>query len=193
MEPIFFPTPEDLRRWFIAHHAKEKELWVGYYKKGTKVQSITWPQSVDQALCFGWIDSVRYSVDAHRYCNRFTPRKKNSSWSEVNLRRIEELDRMGLVMEAGRKVWMERNLDQTNRYSFEQTNVGLAPDYNAQFQANEVAWENWNSMVPSYRKPAIWWVMSAKQEATRLKRLGILIECSEQNRRIPPLRRKSEE
>ncbi len=177
----------------MAHHASAKELLVGYYKKGSKIDSIDWPQSVDQALCFGWIDGIRRSIDDKRYCIRFTPRRKNSMWSAVNLRRIEELDAMGLLTDAGRKVWMERNPDQQNGYSFEQENHVLAPQYEVAFQANQVAWENFNRMVPSYRKPALWWVMQAKQESTQLKRLGILIECSEANRKIPSLRRKPEE
>lgn len=188
MEPQYFATPEEFRNWFLTNHLREKELLVGYYKKGSKIQSIDWPQSVDQALCFGWIDGVRRSIDTHRYSIRFTPRKKNSIWSAVNLKRIEELDKMGLLTDTGRKVWQERNPKMAGRYSFEQESHGLAPQYEAIFQENGLAWENWNKMVPSYRKPAMWWVMSAKQEATQRKRLAELIECSEQNLRIPQLR-----
>jgi len=193
MEPTYFATPEEFRNWFIAHHAHEKELIVGYYKKGSKIESIDWPQSVDQALCFGWIDGVRRTVDEHRYCIRFTPRRKNSMWSAVNLKRIVELDALGLLTEAGRKVWTERNPAKEYGYSFEQEKHGLSPQFEALFQANAEAWENFNRMIPSYRKPAMWWVMQAKQASTQEKRLGILIECSAANRKIPPLRRKTEE
>lgn len=193
MEPVYFPTPEDLRNWFLANHTHAPELIVGYYKKGSKVLSIDWPQSVDQALCFGWIDGVRRGIDADRYCIRFTPRRKNSIWSAVNLRRFEELDRMGLVTEAGRRVFDARNPEKAQLYSFEQENPFLSEEYEAIFKANPVAWEKWNAMILSYRKPASWWVMSAKQEATRLKRLETLIQCSEIGRKIPPLRRKPEE
>lgn len=188
LDPTYFPTPEDLRKWFTAHHADAKELLVGYYKKGSKVQSIDWPQSVDQALCFGWIDGVRRSIDGNRYCIRFTPRKKNSIWSAVNLKRIEELDQMGLLTDAGRKVWMARNPDQQNKYSFEQAEVGLSPAYTATFQQHTTAWERWEGMAPSYRKAAIWWVMSAKQPATQLSRLQTLIDNSAQGERIPAMR-----
>lgn len=193
MEPTYFPTPEDLRNWFVANHLNAKELLVGYYKKGSKVMSIDWPQSVVQALCFGWIDGVRRSIDDNRYCIRFTPRKKNSMWSAVNLKLIAELDQQGLLTDAGRKVWQERNPNKANGYSFEQDSHALAPEFEAKLRENAVAWENWNKMVPSYRKPAMWWITSAKQEATQLKRLAILIECCAINRKIPPLRRKPEE
>ncbi|MEY3441911.1 MAG: hypothetical protein RLZZ519_192 [Bacteroidota bacterium] len=193
MEPTYFATPEDFRNWFLVNHLHEKELVVGYYKKGSKIQSIDWPQSVDQALCFGWIDGVRRSVDANRYSIRFTPRRKNSIWSSVNLKRIVELDEMGLLTDAGRKVWEERNPEKCEVYSFEQQSHGLSPQYEAQFQANADAWANFNRMIPSYKKPAMWWVMSAKQVATQEKRLAILIECSEANRKIPSLRRRPEE
>lgn len=172
----------------MDNHLHAKELIVGYYKKGSKIESIDWPQSVDQALCFGWIDGVRRSIDGHRYSIRFTPRKKNSIWSAVNLKRIEELDAMGLLTDTGRKVWMNRNPDMAGRYSFEQEKIGLGPQYEEIFQAHPEAWENFNNMVPSYRKPAIWYVMQAKQEATQRKRLDILIEHSALNQRIPPLR-----
>jgi uncharacterized protein YdeI (YjbR/CyaY-like superfamily) len=188
MEPTYFATPEDFRKWFMDNHLHAKELVVGYYKKGSKIQSIDWPQSVDQELCFGWIDGVRRSIDGNRYSIRFTPRKKNSIWSAVNLKRIEELDAMGLLTDTGRKVWMNRNPDMAGRYSFEQEKIGLAPQYEEIFQTHPEAWENFNKMVPSYRKPAIWWVMQAKQEVTQRKRLDILIENSALNQRIPTLR-----
>jgi uncharacterized protein YdeI (YjbR/CyaY-like superfamily) len=193
MEPTYFATPEELRKWFTANHQHEKELIVGYYKKGSGIESIDWPQSVDQALCFGWIDGRRNGIDDHRYKIRFTPRKKNSIWSAVNLKRIKELDEMGLLTDAGRKVWEERNPKQQNRYSFEQQDLGLGKEYETEFQQHTEAWENFSRMVPSYRKPAMWWVVSAKQEATQRKRLAILIECSAINRKIPPLRRTPNE
>jgi uncharacterized protein YdeI (YjbR/CyaY-like superfamily) len=193
MEPTYFPTPEDFRNWFLRNHAVAAELIVGFYKKGSKIDSITWPQSVDQALCFGWIDGVRRSVDDLRYSIRFTPRRKNSIWSAVNLKRIAELDALGLVTDAGRKVWLGRHPSQESGYSLKAGNPILPAEYEAQFQANAAAWAHWDRMAPSYRKQAKWWVMQAKQVATQQKRLAILIDCCTQNQKIPPLRRKPEE
>jgi len=168
------------------------ELEVGFYKKNASEKGITYKEAVDQALCFGWIDGVRNSVDETRYKNRFTPRKPKSIWSAVNIKRVGELAQLGLMHPAGQKVFDKRDVKKSNLYSFERENVALSEEFEKKFQENKVAWEFFKSKPPSYQKPALWWVMSAKQEETRLKRLTTLIEDSEKGRKISPLRRKSE-
>lgn len=193
MDILFFPTPADFRAWLEQNHDKETELWVGFYKKGSEKPSITWPESVDQALCFGWIDGIRKSIDTESYKIRFTPRKPNSIWSAVNLKKMDELMAQGLVMPAGMAIYEKRNLKKQEIYSFEQENIELGETYQNQFQANAKAWELFQGMPPSYRKTAIWWVISAKQESTRLKRLAVLMECSEAGKKIPSQRREKDE
>lgn len=193
MQVTFFATAADFRAWLEANHDQETALQVGYYKVGTGKPSISYKESVDQALCFGWIDGVRNSIDAESYTIRFTPRKPRSIWSAVNIRRVAELTEMGLMHPAGLKAFTERDPAKANQYSFEQkTDPTLPPEYEAQFRANAAAWAHFQSRPPSYRKPAIWWVISAKQEATRLKRLATLIEDSAAGRKIAPLTRKNE-
>ena len=189
MDVIYFKSPAEFRAWLEANGDQAQELWVGYHKKNTGQPSMTWPESVDQALCYGWIDGVRKSVDADRYAIRFTPRKPTSIWSAVNLKRVEELTRLGLMQPAGLKVFNARDQEKTNLYSFEREAAQLSPEQKAQFQANVRAWEFFQTQPASYRKPALWWVLSAKQEATRVKRLAALIGDSEQGRRIKQLRR----
>ncbi|MDX2304078.1 MAG: YdeI/OmpD-associated family protein [Microscillaceae bacterium] len=193
MNILFFPTPADFRAWLEQNHDKETELWVGFYKKGSEKPSITWPESVDQALCFGWIDGIRKSIDTESYKIRFTPRKPNSIWSAVNLKKMDELMAQGLVMPAGMAIYEKRNLKKQEIYSFEQENIELGETYQSQFKENAKAWKLFQAMPPSYRKTAIWWVISAKQESTRLKRLAILMECSEAGNKIPSQRREKDE
>lgn len=188
-ELIFFSHHLEWRQWLEENHATAEELWVGYFKKGAKKPTLTWPESVDHALCFGWIDGIRKSIDGDRYKIRFTPRRPRSIWSAVNLKRIEELLEEGLMQPAGIKAYETRDEKKTNQYSFERENIALDPGYEAEFKANAKAWAFFQAQVPSYRKPAIHWVMSAKQEATRLKRLATLIKDSEEGERIAPLRR----
>lgn len=190
MEKIFFfKTQSELRTWFITHHESLNEAWIGFYKRDSGKQSITWPESVEEALCFGWIDGVRKSIDENRYKIRFTPRKKESIWSQINLRKMEELIAKKLLYPAGLKAYSERNAEKVKRYSFEQENHTLDSASEKKFKTKRKAWENFSAMPPSYRKPAIWWVISAKREETRKSRLEILISCSQQNERIPMLRR----
>jgi uncharacterized protein YdeI (YjbR/CyaY-like superfamily) len=190
MEPQFFATPAELRVWLEENHDKADELWVGLYKKGTGKPSVTWPDVVDQALCFGWIDGIRRSIDSESYTNRITPRRKNSNWSAVNIKRIRELIDEGLVHPAGLKAFEARTEERSEVYSYEQRHsVRLDEAMEERFKGNEKAWEYFQSQPPGSRRLALWWVMSAKREETRLKRLATLIECSEQGRPIPLLMR----
>lgn len=189
-EPIFFDSPAAFRRWLERHHAKAQVLWVGYHKKDTGVPSLTWPESVDEALCFGWIDGVRRSVDAGRYKIRFTPRREGSVWSAVNLKRVEALIATGRMAPAGLTAYAARCEERTNRYSFEQAGAGLAPAHERRFRREREAWKFWSEQPPGYRKVASWWVESAKQEETRLRRLERLIADAAAGRRLAPLRRE---
>jgi uncharacterized protein YdeI (YjbR/CyaY-like superfamily) len=187
MEATFFASEAEWRAWLEANHDTATELVVGFYKVGSGKPSVTYPQAVDQALCFGWIDGVRRSIDGESYSNRFTPRKKDSTWSAVNIKRIGELTEQGKMHAAGLRVFTERDQTKQNRYSNEQEKIELPAEYEAQFRANAAAWEHFQSRPPSYRRTAIWWVISAKQEATRLKRLATLIEDSAAGRKIAAL------
>lgn len=190
IQPTFFATPSDFRQWLKKNHASAKELWVGFHKKGTGKPSITWPESVDQALCFGWIDGLRKSFEAESYVIRFTPRKPTSIWSAVNTKRAQELIRLGLMQPAGKRVFEGHDAKKSNLYSFERKSVSLGPAYEKQFRTNRDAWAFFQSQPPWYRKTATWWAMSAKQEETRQRRLATLISDSEAGRRIGPLRRE---
>ena len=181
--PTFFKTPGYFRKWLQENHARKDELWVGFYKVKTGIPSMTWPQSVDQALGFGWIDGIRKSIDDKSYMIRFTPRRSGSIWSAVNLKRFVE----GLITPAGQATFDARDKRKTNRYSFEQDKVNLPAEYEKQFRRNRKAWTFFQSLPPSAKKPSVWWVMSAKRKETQLKRLGILISSSEKQEKIPPL------
>jgi uncharacterized protein YdeI (YjbR/CyaY-like superfamily) len=188
MEPAFFETPADFRAWLEQHHETERELLVGFYKKGSGKPSITWPESVDQALCFGWIDGVRRSLGAEAYSIRFTPRKPRSNWSAINVRRMKELGDEGLVHPAGEAAFERRSDDRTAIYSYEQRkNAQLPEEFEARLRANSAAAEFFDSQPPWYRRTAAHWVISAKREATRERRLAQLIEDSANGRRIGPL------
>jgi len=178
MKPTFFPTPDDFRKWLEEHHATHSELLVGFYKKGTGTLSITWPESVDQALCFGWIDGIRKRIDDASYMIRFTPRKPNSVWSGVNINRVAELDNKGLMHPAGRKAFESRRENKSGIYSYEQRTAELPEEYDKKLKRNKAAWLFFYAQTPSYRKAATWYVVSAKQEETRLRRLERLIEDS---------------
>lgn len=185
MEIKFFKTPNDFRRWLERHHANTPELWVGYYKKDSGKPSMTWPESVDQALCFGWIDGIRKSVDEISYTIRFTPRKSKSIWSVVNIRRAQELGEQGLMQPAGLKAFAARTENRSGVYAYEQRGEGLAAPYEKILRRNKAAWAFFQAQTPSYRKLASWWVVSAKREETRLKRLEKLIEDSAHGRTLP--------
>jgi uncharacterized protein YdeI (YjbR/CyaY-like superfamily) len=190
VSPTFFATPADFRAWLEAHHASETELLVGFHKKGSGTPSITWPESVDEALCFGWIDGVRRSLDADAYTVRFTPRKRKSYWSIVNIRRAGELIAEGRMRPAGLAAFEARAGERSGVYSFEQKDeVRFDPEQAARFQADAQAWDFFQAQAPWYRRTATWWVISAKQEATRARRLATLMEDSAAGRLIAGLRR----
>jgi uncharacterized protein YdeI (YjbR/CyaY-like superfamily) len=183
----FFPTQSDLRKWFTRNHKQSDEIWVGYYKKDTGEKSITWQESVDEALCFGWIDGIRKSINEESYKIRFTPRRKGSNWSAVNIKRIKELIKFGLVKPAGLEVFKNRDAKKDEQYSFEQQKVELPKTFEKKIKANSKAWEYFIKLPPYAKRLSTWWVISAKREETKLKRLDILIQCSEEGRKIPPL------
>jgi len=162
------------------------------YKKGSGKPSITWPELVDQLLCFGWIDGVRKSVDEDAYTIRITPRKPGSIWSAVNTKRAQELIELGLMQPAGRAAFDARDEEKTKRYSFQRTRVRLGKEYESEFRANRDAWEYFQRQPPGYRTLALWWIVSARQEDTRRRRLATLISDSEKQQRLAPLRPKSE-
>jgi uncharacterized protein YdeI (YjbR/CyaY-like superfamily) len=188
-DAIFFDSPEAFRGWLQANHDSETEVFVGYWKKATGKQTMTWSQAVDQALCFGWIDSVLRSIDDERHMQRFTPRKPGSNWSKVNVEKVAKLEAEGLMTEAGRKAFEARTKDKTGVYSFEaRERAELPPEYAEQLAANAAANEYFERRAPSYRRTAVHWVVSAKREETRLRRLGQLIDCSAKGEDLPQFR-----
>jgi uncharacterized protein YdeI (YjbR/CyaY-like superfamily) len=187
--PRFFATPADFRAWLAEHHETETELLVGFYKKGSGRPSITWPESVDEALCFGWIDGVRRRVDDEAYSIRFTPRKRSSIWSTVNVRRMGELVAAGLVAPAGLRAFEARREDRSGVYGHERaTPAELEPDQQRRLEADAEAWAWFSAQAPSYRRTAIHWVVSAKRAETRERRLATLIEDSRAGVKVKPLR-----
>ncbi len=189
--PVFFDTPADFRAWLASYHSKAPELWVGFRKVATGMPSITWPESVDQALCFGWIDGLRKSVDADAYMIRFTPRRAGSTWSAVNIRRVAALTAAGLMQPAGLRAFEARIEEKSGIYSYETRPETLPEPYAAIMRKNRAAWKDFGQRSPSYRRGAIGWVISAKTEETRLRRLAILIDCSAKGDPIPQLDRRS--
>lgn len=188
----FFATAALFRSWLEEHHESHDELWVGLYKKSSGRPSITWPEAVDEALCFGWIDGLRRSVDGDSYEIRFTPRKPASNWSAVNIARVEALLEEGRMHTAGIAAYQRRLEKKSRVYSYEQRKrATLDAEAEAKFRAHPEAWAFFESQPPGYRKTAVFWVVSAKREETRRRRLATLIEDSAQGLRIAPLRRSS--
>jgi len=183
VNPKFFTTPSAFRKWLAANHTKSKELWVGFYKKTSVKPSITWPESVE-ALCFGWIDGIRKNIDEESYMIRFTPRKPTSIWSAVNIRNAEKLIEQKRMEPAGLKAYQARKENRSGIYSYEQRSPELVEPYLGKLKRNKAAWKFFQAQPPSYRKVMNWWVVSAKQEVTRLKRLEQLIKESAQRRRM---------
>jgi uncharacterized protein YdeI (YjbR/CyaY-like superfamily) len=189
MKIKFFKSPADFRAWLEQHHATMQELWVGYYKKDSGRPSMTWPESVDEALCFGWIDGIRKSVDEISYTIRFTPRRPRSTWSAVNINRVQELTRQGRMRLAGEKAFEARTENRSGIYAYEQRKPELDEPYSKRLRQNKEAWKFFQAQPASYRKTAGWWVLSAKKEETRLRRLEKLIEDSAQGHTIPQFTR----
>lgn len=188
MKPKFFKTQKDLRKWLGKNHDKLSEQWIGYYKKSTGKESITWSESVDQAICFGWIDGLRKSIDDESYMIRFTPRKLESNWSAVNIEKVKKLTKLGLMKPEGIAAYQKRKEHKSKVYSYEQKEVKLDKKYIDMIKANKKAWQYFNKLLaPSAKKVSIRWVMSAKQEKTRLKRLKILIDSCSKEEKIPAL------
>ena len=187
MKPTTFERPEDFRAWLRQHHDSAAELWVGYHKKATGKPSMTWAESVDEALCYGWIDGVRKSLGEDRYMIRFTPRRRGSVWSAVNIARVAELTRQRRMRAPGLRAFEARLEDRSGIYSYEQRyRAVFPPDIEKRFRAKKKAWAGFEAMPPSYRQAVIRWVMTAKKEETRERRLRRLIEDSAAGRRIPP-------
>src|SRR5229473_8421859 len=187
-KPTFFPTPADFRAWLQAHHDKFQELLVGFYKKDSGRPSITWPESVQVALCFGWIDGVRKSLDETSYTIRFTPRKPTSTWSSININLVRDLTKKGLMRPAGLKAFAARNEKKSSIYSYEQRkNPRFTREQEKLFRANKTAWEFFRSQAPWYQRACTYWVISAKKEETKLKRLSLLIKHSQNRRTLPQL------
>ena len=181
---IFFETPTELRAWFEANHESASELWLGYHRKRTGRPTVSWQEVVDQELCFGWIDSVRYSLGDDRSAQRITPRRKGSIWSAVNIRRFQELERAGLVHPAGRAAFDKRDEARSRVYSYENRPRALAAADEAEFRKHEKAWNFFQDQAPSYRRTAAYWIASARQAETRERRLAQLIETSRNGERL---------
>jgi uncharacterized protein YdeI (YjbR/CyaY-like superfamily) len=184
MKIIFFNSSSDLRDWFEEKHDKTSELWVGFYKKQSGRASITYPEALDEALCFGWIDGVRKKIDESSYVIRFSPRRPNSVWSAVNIKRAEELKKRGLMKPVGLEAFEKRDRSESSTYSYENRPHQFEAIYERKFRANKKAWDFFSTQPPGYRRTAIWWVVSAKKEETRLRRLLQLINDSEKGIKI---------
>ena len=190
MKPRFFPTPADFRTWLQHHHADTPELWVGFYKRDSARPSITWPESVDEALCFGWIDGLRKSLGADSYMIRFSPRRPGSNWSAVNLKRAAELVAAGRMQAAGRKQYEQR--EKSRVYSYEDRNSAkFDRAQERQFRANKKAWEFFQAQPPWYRRVTTYRVITARKPETRARRLKELIDASARGESIHPMLRLS--
>ncbi|HAM99529.1 MAG TPA: bacteriocin-protection protein [Marinilabiliales bacterium] len=183
-QPLFFENQEQFREWLSEHSRTEKELWVGYYKVESGMPSLTWPQSVDQALCFGWIDGIRRSIDKDRYCIRFTPRKPNSNWSLVNIEKAESLILKGLMTPDGMVLFQNRKVADDKSYSYENKPEQLPQHLEQLFRKNTKAWEFFSNQSKSYQRTVLYWILSAKQEATKTSRLMKTIDQSLLQKRI---------
>jgi uncharacterized protein YdeI (YjbR/CyaY-like superfamily) len=190
MKPRFFVTAADFRRWLERHHRNSPELLVGFYKRGSGKPSITWPESVDEALCFGWIDGVRRNLDEERYTIRFTPRRGHSIWSAVNMRRTRALIDAGRMAPAGLEAYGARRPNASGRYSYEQRPAELVAPYSVMLKRNAAAQRFFSVQAPSYRRAAIWWVLSAHREETRLARARTLVKLSAAGKLIPQFVRR---
>ena|SRR3989442_1330982 len=188
MKPVFFPTPASFRAWLSRHNRQRNELWVGFYKRSSGKPSITWPESVDEALCFGWIDGIRKSLGEESYVIRFTPRKPRSIWSAANIKHATELVALGRMSPAGLKAFAARSDDRSAIYSYEQRkHAQLDPADEKRFRAETKAWKFFQAQPPGYRQIKLFWISSAKKPDTRQRRLATLIDYSTPQKRIPRL------
>ena len=189
VKPIFFGSPREFYDWLAEHHESESEVYVGFFKQHTGKRAMSWSEAVDQALCWGWIDTRSNSIDQDRYMQRFTPRRPGSNWSKINVEKIAKLTEAGLMQPAGLAAFEKRTGERTGVYSFERENAALPPEYEERLRANSAAAEYFDARPPWYRRTATHWVTSAKREETRLRRLAQLIEDSAAGRDIKQLRR----
>lgn len=186
--PRYFRTAAELRRWFTRHHATASELWIGFFKKRPGVKALLYPEAVDEALCVGWIDGVRKSVDAERYTNRFTPRAARSKWSAVNIRRVAELEAEGRMTAAGRAAFAKHDAAGAAQHSHGLRTAELPAHAVTEFRRHKKAWAFFSAAAPSYQRAAAWWIISAKRDETKASRLQQLIADSDRGLRVPPLR-----
>ena len=184
MKPIYFKDQHEFRKWLEENHDKVQEVIVGFHKVKTRKSSMTWSQSVDQALCFGWIDGIRRSVNQDKYCIRFTPRRSDSNWSNVNIKKVEELKKKGLMTREGLEIFNKRRKSEPVIYSYEQDSSEITGDLEIVLKSSVKAWDFFTKQAPSYRKTMIRWIMSAKQENTKTSRLNKLIEASENHNKL---------
>ena len=184
MKPRFFADADAFRNWLEKNHKHKKEILVGFYKAKTGKANMTWSDSVDQALCFGWIDGVRKSIDSTRYTIRFSPRKENSIWSLINIRKMKALTSKGLMEPAGQAIFGKRKKGRSKLYSHENDPRKFDAESEQKFQAQEQAWKYFNSQAASYQKVTIHWIMSAKKQPTRNGRLQKLIAASQAEKRL---------
>ena len=187
LDAVFFKSQHEFRNWLELNYRTSPEIIVGYYKVKTRKPTMSWSESVDQALCFGWIDGIRRSIDDESYCIRFTPRRKSSIWSAINIKKVEELTKKGLMTDAGLNAFKLRNNSKLVNDSYENRIFNLSDDLERKFRNNELAWTSFQNQSPSYKKMVISWVMSAKQDKTRENRLNKLIADSENNRKLNTL------
>lgn len=185
---VFFESATALRAWLSANHASERQLWIGFHKKGSGGHGIAYAEAVDEALCFGWIDGQLSGLDERTYALRFTPRRPDSIWSTANTRRVAELAEARRMHESGLRVFEARRADRTGVYINDMLDRGLPPHMEATFRGDPGAWEFWNRQAPSYRRQMTWWVLSARRDDTRQRRLRALINEHGAGRRIDPLR-----
>jgi uncharacterized protein YdeI (YjbR/CyaY-like superfamily) len=187
-DAIFFGAPEELRAWLEEHHETEKELWLGYYKKATGKPTLTWSEAVDEALCFGWIDGKRQRIDDERHRQRFTPRNPRSNWSKINVAKVAELRKQGRMRPAGEAAFAARRPEATGVYTYENRHKArFSREQERELRADKRAWEFFQAQPRGYRTTATVWVVSAKREETRARRLATLIECAREGRRVPAL------
>ena len=183
----FFRSSGDFRKWLEKNHDKASEIWIGFYRKDSGKGGITYHEALDEALCFGWIDGIRKKIDSSSFTNRFTPRRPKSIWSNVNVAHVERLTRAGRMRPPGIAAFKAKDEARVGVYSFEREAARLDPQMEQRFRKNKTAWRYFEAAPAYYRKLVTWWVISAKREETREKRLAVLIDCSARETRLPQL------